>query len=80
MTRDATARARVRPTPLGIVAVLFASLFAVVGPAATAGAVSPPTLTITPEGPYHNGQKISLSVGPNRFFKPYFAHQHHRMR
>ncbi len=41
-----------------------------VGPAGAAGAASPPALTIT-SGPYVNGQSINLSVGPNKFFKPY---------
>jgi hypothetical protein len=43
---------------------------AVVGMAGPAGAVAPPALKITP-GPYHNGQLINLSVGPNHFFTPY---------
>jgi hypothetical protein len=38
---------------------------------APAAAVAAPTLHITPNGPYHNGQIIRVSVGPNRFFKPY---------
>jgi hypothetical protein len=38
--------------------------------AAPAGASKAPSLTLT-KGPYHNGQLISLSVGPNHFFKPY---------
>ena len=37
---------------------------------APAGAASPPSITIT-SGPYHNGQLINLSVGPNHFFAPY---------
>ncbi|MGP8059522.1 MAG: hypothetical protein ACLP9C_07800 [Acidimicrobiales bacterium] len=36
-----------------------------------AGAVAPPEMTVTPSGPYHNGETINISVGPNRFFKPY---------
>jgi len=43
---------------------------AIVATASPAGAVSPPPMTVTP-GPYHNGQTINISVGPNRFFKPY---------
>ena len=35
-----------------------------------AGAIAAPGLTITP-GPYHDGQRISVSVGPNHYFKPY---------
>jgi len=42
----------------------------IVGVTGTAGATAPPALTITP-GPYHNGQSINLSVGPNKFFTPY---------
>jgi hypothetical protein len=38
--------------------------------AASAGAVTAPALTIT-AGPYHDGQVINLSVGPNHYFKPY---------
>jgi hypothetical protein len=39
---------------------------------APAGANSspPPKITITAD-PYHNGETISLSVGPNKFFRPY---------
>jgi hypothetical protein len=40
------------------------------GFAGTAGAVAPPALKIT-AGPYHNGQGINLSVGPNKYFTPY---------
>jgi hypothetical protein len=42
----------------------------VVSPVGSAYAVSPPALKIT-SGPYHNGQLINVSVGPNRYFKPY---------
>jgi hypothetical protein len=38
--------------------------------AGSAGAETAPALTITP-GPYHDGQLISVSVGPNHYFKPY---------
>ena len=40
--------------------------------ATTAGtaAAAVPALSITP-GPYHEGQMINLSVGPNHYFKPY---------
>ena len=41
----------------------------VIAMAGAAGAVSAPALTITP-GPYHEGQLINVSVGPNRYFKP----------
>lgn len=34
------------------------------------GAATAPHLQIT-AGPYHDGQGIDVSVGPNRFFKPY---------
>jgi hypothetical protein len=35
-----------------------------------AGAASGPALKLTP-GPYHDGQTINVSVGPNHYFKPY---------
>ena len=37
-----------------------------------AGAASAPAVKVTP-GPYHNDQRINVSVGPNQFFKPYSA-------
>jgi hypothetical protein len=43
---------------------------AIVLTAGVAGGVSAPTVKIT-SGPYHNGQLINVSVGPNRYFKPY---------
>ena len=43
---------------------------ALVATAGTAGAVAAPALTIT-QGPYHDGQRINVSVGPNHYFKPY---------
>jgi hypothetical protein len=42
----------------------------IVSSAGASGAVAPPALTIT-AGPYHNGQEINLSVGPNKYFTPY---------
>ena len=42
----------------------------IVGSAGTAGAIAPPALKIT-AGPYHDGQQINLSVGPNKYFTPY---------
>jgi hypothetical protein len=53
--------------PLGIVVVIGSALATTAGPA---GAVGAPALTITP-GPYHDGQLINVSVGPNHYFKPY---------
>ncbi len=35
-----------------------------------AGAVTAPSIRVT-HGPYHDGQLINVSVGPNRFFTPY---------
>ena len=29
-----------------------------------------PSVSITPSGPYHNGQTVSISVGPNNLFTP----------
>ena len=43
---------------------------AVAATAGPVGAVAAPTLTIT-HGPYHDGQLINVSVGPNHYFKPY---------
>jgi hypothetical protein len=52
---------------LGTVA-LGTVLAAAAGTAAAAAV--PPTLSIT-RGPYHDGQLINLSVGPNHYFQPY---------
>ncbi len=46
------------------------ALVAMVATALPAGAASPPALHIT-KGPYHDGQLINISVGPNHFYKPY---------
>ncbi len=57
-----------RHAAASITACVAAGLvFAVCGPA---GATSAPALNMT-SGPYHNGQRISVSVGPNSYFKPY---------
>jgi hypothetical protein len=40
---------------------------------ATAGADTPPPVTLSPPpsgGAYHSGQVIKVSVGPNKYFKP----------
>ena len=37
---------------------------------ATASSANPPSLHMT-RGPYHEGETINLSVGANRYFKPY---------
>jgi len=50
-------------------AVLMACAGAMALPS-TAGAALP-AMTVTPSGPYRNGQTINISVGPNHFFKPY---------
>jgi hypothetical protein len=55
-------------TAMMLAALTTGALVAAAG--TPAGAAVPPTLKITP-GPYHNGQKINLSVGPNHFFTPY---------
>jgi hypothetical protein len=47
---------------------LLAALALTVG--TPAGAFTAPALKMT-SGPYHSLQSISLSVGPNHFFKPY---------
>jgi hypothetical protein len=51
---------------LGVAVVLGTILGATAG---TAGA-GEPALSMTP-GPYHEGQLINLSVGPNHYFTPY---------
>jgi hypothetical protein len=51
---------------LGILAAVALSALSI----PSAGAASPPSLKMT-SGPYHNGQSIKLSVGPNHYFKPY---------
>jgi hypothetical protein len=56
-------------TPLVVESVVLTGI-AVVAMAGAAGAAAPPALTMTP-GPYHNGQSINLSVGPNKYFTPY---------
>jgi hypothetical protein len=66
----------VRSPLLSIAARVLASLAMVtlgilaVSDGTPAGAASAPSLQMT-SGPYHNGQTISVSVGPNRFFTPY---------
>jgi hypothetical protein len=52
------------------VAVCGGALLALMVAASPAGALKPPSLRITP-GPYSAGQMISISVGPNHYFKPY---------
>jgi hypothetical protein len=52
---------------LALIVSSAAMVLPLVGPA---GAANAPTLHIT-SGPYHNGQAISISVGPNHYFKPY---------
>jgi hypothetical protein len=55
-----------------LVAVSFvAALTLPLSEAATAGAATAPSLVVSPAGPYRNGQTITVSVGPNRYFKPY---------
>ena len=55
--------------PILVVGLLMSALFGIAAatPAVAAGA---PHLHVT-AGPYRAGQLISVSVGPNRFFKPY---------
>ena len=36
-----------------------------------AGASTPPTLNVSPPGSYHDGQTISVGVGPNSYFTPH---------
>jgi hypothetical protein len=53
-------------------------LIAIVAPSLTilaafqsAGASSPPAVTVSPQGNYHDGQTISVQVGPNSYFTPH---------
>jgi hypothetical protein len=36
----------------------------------TPSAASAPSVSITPSGPYHNGETVTVSVGPNSLFTP----------
>jgi len=49
--------------------VILVLTMAACSSAGSSPAVNAP-LTITP-GPYHDGQRIDVSVGPNHYFKPY---------
>jgi hypothetical protein len=53
-----------------IIAACGGAVLALTVSALPAGAVKPPSLKMTP-GPYSAGQTISISVGPNHYFKPY---------
>lgn len=57
---------RVRSSVLGCAL----SACAVLSFAGAANAATAPAVRIT-AGPYHNGQRINISVGPNKFFTPY---------
>lgn len=57
---------RAIPRIVGSVVVGMTILAATSGAAAAA----PPVVSITP-GPYHEGQLIKVSVGPNHYFAPY---------
>jgi hypothetical protein len=67
MERDASGRWR-RIAPCIAGAALSGVLF--VGVTGANGTPAAPALTIT-GGPYHDYQKISVSVGANRYFTPY---------
>lgn len=49
---------------------LLGLLIAVIGLALPVAAATPPALQVS-AGPFHDGQLISISVGPNHFFTPY---------
>jgi hypothetical protein len=71
MKRDRVARLRPGlPFSILATAILVLAEAVTVVMSGPAGAVAPPSLTITP-GPYHNLQLINLSVGPNHYFTPY---------
>jgi hypothetical protein len=54
----------------GLIPALAATGALVVAMSAPSGAVGAPSLRMT-SGTLHDGQRISLSVGPNHYFKPY---------
>lgn len=60
---------------VGLVVVIVVVLVITLGggqSSSTAGSGGKPVLVMTPApGTYHNGQRISLSVGPNKYFTKY---------
>jgi hypothetical protein len=62
-----------RTAPVALVCLIIGTTIMMTDPvtALASGASSAaPVLHIT-KGPYHNGQLINISVGPNHLFKPY---------
>ena len=55
-----------------LVGSAVAGIVIAMGGGAGAASAPAPAVNITP-GPYHNDQFINVSVGPNRYFKPYSA-------
>lgn len=55
---------------VGVVVVAFVATSAVaVAPGAASGA--PPALHVSPTGNYHDGESLTVSVGPNGYFTPH---------
>ena len=50
---------------------LIAPWVAAVASAQRAGASAPPSLNVSPQGNYRDGQAISVAVGPNGYFTPH---------
>jgi len=59
-----------RSAGLGLVAFIVTSTGAV-AIAPSAGALSPPPLQVSPSGNYHDGQMLTVKVGPNGYFTPH---------
>ena len=57
---------------MGMVLVaLIAPCVAALASAQRAGASAPPSLNVSPQGNYRDGQTISVAVGPNGYFTPH---------
>ncbi len=58
-----------RSMGMAVVACVAPSI-AVVVTVQSAGASAPPSLSVSPSGDYHDGETISVGVGPNGYFTP----------
>ncbi len=56
---------------LGIAGILGAGIVAAVGLHPAVAGASTPTLTVTPGPPFHSGETVNVSVGPNTVFTPF---------
>jgi hypothetical protein len=62
---------RLISTSVLVAVVVFACMSVVVMVLnVTPSAAGTPLVTVTPSGPYHNGETVSVSVGPNSLFTP----------